>query len=112
MINIIIVLVVILGFYLYNVKRRRLRRKILKKLKDENNNSGHVANILNGITKGKKLYKELATKIHPDRYKEVFKAEATRLNQELTLNKKNFDGMILIKDQIEKLYQLNQNNNE
>ncbi|MFM1947726.1 MAG: hypothetical protein RL207_2009 [Bacteroidota bacterium] len=103
---------IVVGFYLITIKKRRRRRKILNKLKVENNNQGQVVNILNGITKGKKLYKELASKIHPDRYQEYYKEEATRLNQELTLNKKNFEGMILIKDQIERLHEQNQNYHE
>ena len=103
---------VVLGFYLINHKKRKLRRKILSKLKVEYNNQGQFVNILNGITKGKKLYKELASKIHPDRFKEIYKDEATRLNQELTLNKKNYDGMCLLENQIIQLYELNKNKDE
>lgn len=103
---------IVLAFYLATLKKRRRRRKILDKLKHENDSPSHVVNILNGITNGKKLYKNLAAKIHPDRYKEEYKEEATRLNKELTLNKKNYSGMILIKDQIEELHTLNQKHHD
>lgn len=103
---------IILVFYLITLKKRRRRRIILKKIKLENDNNNHIVNILDGITKGKKLYKYLSAKIHPDRYKDAFKEDATLLNQELTLNKKNYRGMFLLKDKIERLYELNQISND
>lgn len=75
----------------------RLRfRKIIKR--DES------ANVVEGIAKARKLYKELIKKTHPDLHVDN-KLLAQEITQRINENRFNYEGLLLLKNEVkEKLY--------
>ena len=61
-------------------------------------------NVVNGIAKARKLYKELIPKVHPDRHQKQ-KEIAEELTQRINENRYNYDALLILKREAEeKLY--------
>ncbi len=90
--------------------KRRTRKKILSRIKNEENisNDAIFKNIAFGISKGRTLYKELVIKVHPDTYSDELKDEATRLSQEVSKNKRNYSELLNLKEHVENLKSKNE----
>jgi hypothetical protein len=81
-------------------KKAILRKKVLAEGIDDYANT--AKNIANSISKGRALYKELITKVHPDRFTDERKIIATELSAKITGSKRNFDELTRLKIQVEK----------
>ena len=64
------------------------------------------ANVVNGITKARNLYKELIQKTHPDLHKEQ-KEIAEELSQRINESKYNYEALLIIKQEVEEKLNLN-----
>lgn len=68
-------------------------------------------NVVDGIAKARKLYKELIPKAHPDLHQDR-KEIAEELTQRINENKFNYEVLVSLKQEVEeKLYNKNQNIN-
>ena len=88
------VLLLSVAFILYkkNKRKRDLKRRVLA---DGNSDySGTAKNISLSISKSKQLYKDLIVKVHPDRFQDDRKENATELSARITKAKRNYDELI------------------
>jgi hypothetical protein len=86
--------------------RRALRKRVLADgNSDYKGTATDIANGINGNTR--KLYKELITKIHPDRFLDDKKIIANELSQKITESKHNHSQLVELKNQVDKF--LNEN---
>lgn len=58
-------------------------------------------NIALSISKSKDLYKSLIVKVHPDKFIEEKKEEATELSTRITMAKKNYEELTRLKIEVE-----------
>ena len=79
-----------------NIFQRLLNRIRFKRTIKRNEST----NVVNGIAKARKLYKELILKVHPDRNQEQ-KEIAEELIQRINENKYNYEALLLLKQEIE-----------
>lgn len=85
-------------FFQKSLQRRELRRKIKQ---DSELNIKHLAqNITSGIKSNDNLYKELIVKIHPDKFPEIYKSEATSLSSKLNKARHNYNKLTKLKVEI------------
>lgn len=85
-------------------ERKKLRKKILL---EGDSYSFTAENITNSISKSKELYKDLIIKVHPDRFEEKYKKEATELSSKITKNKKDYHSLLELKKEVEEFLQKN-----
>jgi len=86
--------------------KRALRKRVLADgNSDYESTAKDIANGINGNTR--KLYKELITKIHPDRFLDHKKIIANELSQQITKSKHNHSQLVELKNQVDKF--LNEN---
>lgn len=96
---IVLSLLLIFLFVKRVIRRKRLRRLVLA---DGNSDYKEVAvNIALSISKSKELYKELITKVHPDRFTDERKEKAAELSSRITKAKKNYHELQLLKNEVE-----------
>jgi hypothetical protein len=77
-------------------------------LKDLKNQSIDMDNLMNSINKSKELYKELSKKCHPDRFVNTDLQEvADKLFQEITLNQRNYNRLIELKEEAKQKLNIN-----
>ena len=108
----VISIVTVIPFLVQLVIRKRkkfiLRKKVLADGTDDY--IGTAKNIANSISKSRKLYKELIVKVHPDRFLDERRLVATELSAKITTVKRNFDELSLLKIEVDKF--LNDNENQ
>ena len=80
-----------MGFIKRLLNRIRFRKTIRR---DES------ANVVNGITKARNLYKELIQKTNPDLHKEQ-KEIAEEMSQRINESKYNYEALLIIKQEVE-----------
>ena len=93
---------IFLTWYLITYKKRKIRRELKKRvLKDSaKDNIKTAENIVNSISKSKKLYKELIVKIHPDKIHPDKIEKAQDISARLTQAKRNFNELSLLEIEI------------
>lgn len=92
--SIIIVAIAFFGYIFFLIKRRQKIQKFKNLFEeDEVGTSGELKNIVDSITKSKKLYKSLITKVHPDKFEHKFKLEANNLSARITAAKRNYNKL-------------------
>jgi hypothetical protein len=103
--------VIYFTYYLLTNKKRKLRKKVKRKLKEEQStdDSNGFWNMIDGISKGKELYKKLIVRVHPDNpkninFSEEKKLELTSLSQRITQAKRNYKELKLLEIEVEKFY--------
>lgn len=79
-----------------NILKRLIRRiRFRKSIK-----SDESTNVVDGIVKARKLYKELCMEAHPDRHP-LKRDVAQDLTQRITENKHNYSALVSLKTEIE-----------
>lgn len=87
------IIIVVIFLYFRSSKKRALRSKVLR---DTNSSIEKVSfeNMVDGFSKGKKLYKDLITKAHPDRFlDDESKNLANDLSSRITKSKLNYQEL-------------------
>ncbi|MDD5149854.1 MAG: hypothetical protein PHC28_05155 [Flavobacterium sp.] len=84
-----------LSWYIITYKKRKIRKELKKRvLKDGTRDYKETAqNIVNSISKSKKLYKELIVKIHPDKIQTDKREKAQDISARLTQSKRNYSEL-------------------
>ena len=77
------------------MKRLLARMRFRKSIK-----SDESTNVVDGIVKARKLYKELCLAAHPDKHSEKLEM-AKDLTQRITANKHNYAALVALKKEIE-----------
>ena len=66
------------------------------------NSEVNMDDLMNNINKSRDLYKKISTKCHPDRFVEnELNKKASELFQEITKNKRNYNRLVELKNQVE-----------
>lgn len=98
----IVSIILVLPFVFQFIKEKRRKSKIRRTiLADGEDFSVTAKNIANSIGKSRDLYKNLITKVHPDRFVDGKKERATELSSKITKSKKNFDELTRLKVEVE-----------
>lgn len=102
----IISLAIILFFI---IKRRNKKKQLRNQLLSEGEKDFKVTaeNIAQGIAKGRKLYKKLIVKVHPDRFLDHRKIQAGEITSRLTAAELNYNELLKIEKEIETFLELN-----
>jgi hypothetical protein len=97
--SILLIIPFLIKYYRKYKKRNELRKSVLA---DGTTQYFETAkNIADSISKSKTLYKELITKIHPDKFHDKDKLIATELSTKVTNAKRNYNQLLIIKDEID-----------
>jgi hypothetical protein len=82
------------------IKRRKLRKELLKD--GTSDFEGVAGNIVNSISKSKKLHKELIGKIHADRFTdETLKFKAGEIATRVNLARRDYAELIKLKVEVD-----------
>jgi len=81
------------------LKRRRIRK--FMKEDGETDLNETFKNIALSMAKARSLYKKLIARVHPDRFEEQFKEEATELSTRITTFKRNYAELMKIQTEVD-----------
>jgi hypothetical protein len=81
------------------LKKNKLRKRVLSE--GVSDYKSVAQNIALSISKSKDLYKSLIVKVHPDKFIEEKKEEATELSTRITMAKKNYEELTRLKIEVE-----------
>lgn len=95
---------IIIGFLLYKIKVKKtilpLSEMLKNKIKESQKVDIDMNNVMNSINGSRDLYKELSKVCHPDNFINTNKQElAEKLFKEITKNKRNFKGLVELKNE-------------
>lgn len=98
---IIIAILTLLPFILLFIRKAVKKRRIREQLIREGGDYRETAkNIAESIAKAKALYKELITKVHPDKFSEENKAAANSLASKITKAKKDYATLCKLEKEV------------
>ena len=86
-------------FFVKLLKKNRLRKRVLSE--GISDYKSVAQNIALSISKSKNLYKSLIIKVHPDKFMDEKKEEATVLSTRITIAKKNYEELTKLKTEVE-----------
>jgi hypothetical protein len=80
-------------------KKQKIRKALLEDVESDINET--AKNIALSISKARPLYKTLIAKVHPDRFEEKYKEEATEISARITKAKRNYNDLLNLKNEVE-----------
>jgi hypothetical protein len=100
--SIFILLIIIL--FIYIILKKNRKKNNLQKFKK---NVINMDNIFESIYKSEELFKELSKKCHPDKFtnKDNYQ-EINSLYQEITVNKKNYEKLLICKEKAKMIFNI------
>jgi hypothetical protein len=95
-----LILIIFLCYKLFNKKKNLTFSDLTNdNLKKSRKTDVDMSNVMDSINKSRDLYKKLSSLCHPDRFVNTFKQKiAEELFQEITLNKRNYEKLLLLKE--------------
>lgn len=93
-------LVILILFKKISVKKQRFYDTFnLAKISNSRSVKIDMDDLLNNINKSNKLYKELSTKFHPDRFRDhKMVKKANDILKEISINKRNYKKLLELKE--------------
>ena len=98
-VGLLICLLFLVLIFIKSFKKNKLRKRVLSEGKSDYKSVAQ--NIALSISKSKDLYKSLIVKVHPDKFIEEKKEEATELSTRITMAKKNYEELTRLKIEVE-----------